>query len=137
MKDFKSIIFEVIDININASPDIYINKNGITFSKKVVEDLNYPANVQYCISAENKVFALRVCKSNETCPVPFSKPKSEQSGTVSTSNKNLVESVKALMPSNYNPDKRYKITGHFDSDGRIMYFDMDTAVEDNFRQIKK
>ena len=47
LKDFKAITFEVIDINVNATPDIFINRNGITFSKRVVEDLGYPANVQY------------------------------------------------------------------------------------------
>ena len=51
MKDFKNITFEIIDINVNATPDIYINKNGITFSRRVLEDLNYPQNVQYSISA--------------------------------------------------------------------------------------
>ncbi len=40
------------------------------------------------------------------------------------------------MPPGYNPDKRYKVTGHFDSHTRTMYFDMDTAVEDFFRQVK-
>lgn len=45
--DFSKINLEVIDINTNADPDIYINQNGITFSKRVLEDLNYPQNVQY------------------------------------------------------------------------------------------
>lgn len=65
MKDFKNINFDIIDLTVNATPDIYINKNNITFIKKVLEDLGYPANVQYCVSAENKVFAVRACKSNE------------------------------------------------------------------------
>ena len=52
MKDFKNISFDIIDLTVNASPDIYINKCGISFTKKVLEDLGYPANVQYCISAE-------------------------------------------------------------------------------------
>ena len=47
--DFSKINLEVIDINTNADPDIYINQNGITFSKRVLEDLNYPQNVQYAI----------------------------------------------------------------------------------------
>ena len=40
--DFKSINLEVIDLNTNASPDMFINNHGITFSKRVLEDLNYP-----------------------------------------------------------------------------------------------
>lgn len=136
MKDFKAITFELIDINVNATPDIYLNRSGITFSKKVVEELNYPANVQYCISAENRVFAVRACKSNENKPVPFSKPKSEQTITVSTSNKNLLEALRAIMPEDYNPELRYKVTGHFDADSRTMFFDMEEAVADLFRQSK-
>lgn len=137
MKDFKAITFEVIDINVNATPDIYINRNSITFSKKVLEDLNYPANVQYCVSAEDRVFAIRVCKSNEAKPTPFSKPKTEQTATLSTGNKNLVETVKAMMPEGYKQTQRYKVTGVFDADSRTMYYDLDTAVVDAFRQPKE
>lgn len=136
MKDFKNINFEIIDLNMNSSPDMYLNKTGITFSKKILEDLNYPANVQYCISPENKVFAIRVCKSNESKPVPFSKPRNEQTATFNTSNKNLIESIRAIMPENYNIERRYKITGYFDAEARTMFFDMDEAVLDLFRQPK-
>ena len=51
--DFSKINLEVIDINTNADPDIYINQNGITFSKRVLEDLNYPQNVQYGFGADH------------------------------------------------------------------------------------
>ena len=63
--DFSKINLEVIDISTNADPDIYINQNGITFSKRVLEDLNYPQNVQYGFDPEHHIFAIRVCKSNE------------------------------------------------------------------------
>ena len=55
--DFSKINLEVIDINTNADPDIYINQNGITFSKRVLEDLNYPQNVQYGFDPAQHVFA--------------------------------------------------------------------------------
>ena len=51
--NFANVNLEVIDINTNASPDIFVNKNGVTFTKRVLEDLNYPQNVQYCIDPEN------------------------------------------------------------------------------------
>lgn len=136
MKDFKNINFELIDINVNSTPDLFINRATITFSKKVLEDMNYPANVQYCISPENRVFAIRACKSNESKPVPFSKPRAEQINTLSTGNKNLVEPIKAMLPEKCKPDQRYKVTGYFDADSRTMFFDMDEVVEDTFRQIK-
>ena len=45
--NFANINLEVIDITTNATPDLFINQNAVTFSKRVLEDLGYPANVQY------------------------------------------------------------------------------------------
>ena len=63
--DFSTLNFETIDANINSYPDMYINQNGITFTKKVLEDLGYPAYVLCLLDAKAKVFAIRMCKSNE------------------------------------------------------------------------
>ncbi len=41
--DFNALNFEILDANTNAYPDIFINQNGVTFTKKVLDDLNYPA----------------------------------------------------------------------------------------------
>ena len=87
--DFSKINLEVIDINTNADPDIYINQNGITFSKRVLEDLNYPQNVQYGFDPAQHVFAIKVCKSNEARATSFSKPRAEQTTTLSCGYKNL------------------------------------------------
>ena len=43
--DFSALNFETIDSNINAYPDIFLNQNGVTITKKVLEDLGYPAFV--------------------------------------------------------------------------------------------
>jgi hypothetical protein len=130
--NFKSINLEIIDLNTNATPDIYINQNCITFSKRVLEDLNYPQNVQYCLDAANKIFDIRVCKANDAKATPFSKPKSEQTTTLSCGSKNLREVV-VTMITNYNAKMRYKITGEYDSENRVMYFDMATAEESFYR----
>ena len=130
--DFSKINLEVIDINTNADPDIYINQNGITFSKRVLEDLNYPQTVQYSIDPAQRVFAIKVCKSNESRAVAFSKPRSEQTTTLSNGNKNLKEVVVKMIPD-YDPKKRYKVTGEYDAENRVMYFDMSTATESAFR----
>ena len=134
--NFSSITLEVIDINTNATPDIFINQNLITFSKRVLEDMNYPQNVQYCMDVANKVFAIRACKGNDAKATPFSKPKSEQTSTLTCGSKNLRETVNALIP-NYNPKKRYKITGQYDNENRVMYFDMATAEESALRNIRE
>jgi hypothetical protein len=54
--------------------------------------------VQYCINGEQRVFAIRACKGTEAKAAQFSKPKTEQVSTVSTSNKNISASVRALLP---------------------------------------
>ena len=130
--DFSAINLEVIDINTNVSPDIYINQNCITFSKRVLEDLGYPQNVQYCADVAHKVFAIRVCKGNETKATPFSKPKAEQTSTLSTGNKNLRDVIGAMIPD-YDAKNRYKVTGEYDSENRVMFFDLTTAKESNYR----
>ncbi len=83
---------EVVDLNTNATPDIYINQSSVTFSKRVLEELNYPQYVQYCVDASQKIFAIRSCKGTETKATAFSKPKTEQNGTVSSSKKTCVTS---------------------------------------------
>lgn len=135
MKDFSSISFELIDPYVNLTPDIFINRGCITFTKRVLEDLNYPAYVQYCINPEQKVFAVRFCKSNEAKAVPFAKPKSEQTQTISTGNKNILEPIKALL-NEYSPQMRYRVKGHFDTENRTVYFDLEQAVEEAFRTPK-
>ena len=130
--DFKSITLEVIDLNTNATPDIYINQSLITFSKRVVEDMNYPPYIQYCTSPSNNIFAIRVCKGTDTKATPFSKPKAEQSSTLTCGSKNLRDVVTAMIP-NFNPKRRYKITGEYDHANKVMYFDMTTAEESNLR----
>lgn len=93
--NFSNINLEVIDTTTNATPDIYINQNGITFSKRVLEDLGYPQNVQYCMDAAQRVFAIRPCKSNEAKATAFSKAKGEQTTTLSCGNKNIHDTVPA------------------------------------------
>ena len=79
--DFNALNFEILDANTNAYPDIFINQNGVTFTKKVLDDLNYPAFVLCQLDAKNKVFAVRMCKSSEQRGYKFSKPKGEQKAT--------------------------------------------------------
>ena len=131
--DFKSINLEVIDLNTNASPDIFINNSGISFTRRVLEDMNFPQNVQYCLDAAHKVFAVRVCKGNDAKATTFSKPKAEQTVTLSCGIKNLREVIITLIPD-YTTKNRYKVTGEYDSENRIMYFDMATAEVCNLRK---
>lgn len=62
--DFDALNFEILDANTNAYPDIFINQNGVTFTKKVLDDLNYPAFVLWR-SLTLMVFAVRMCGSEQ------------------------------------------------------------------------
>lgn len=129
---FSNINLEVIDINTNATPDLFINQTAITFSKRVLEDLNYPQHVQYCVDATNKVFAIRFCKGNEAKATPFSKPRTEQTKTLSVGSKNLRDIIATMIP-NYDSKKRYRIVGEYDPENRVMYYDMAAAEESDYR----
>lgn len=133
--DFSSIKLEVLDISVNAAPEIYINQHGVTFSKRVLEDMGYPQNVAYCIDG-SRIFAIRVAKSNEAKSTPFSKPRNEQSSTLSCNNKNLHDNIAKFIPS-YDPRKRYKVIGEYNAENRTMYYDMTTAEICLFREKDK
>ncbi len=135
--DFSSITLEFVDISTNATPDIYINQNSITFSKRVLEELNYPQNVQFGTDVAQHIFAIKPCKSNEARATPFSKSKAEQTSVLSMSNKNLFEIVTKLVPD-YKPGSgiRYKVTGVLDMENKIMYYDMTSAEVTEFRVSK-
>ena len=135
--DFSSITLEFVDISTNATPDIYINQNSITFSKRVLEELNHPQNVQFGTDVAQHIFAIKPCKSNEARATPFSKPKAEQTSVLSMGNKSLFEIVTKLMPD-YKPGSgiRYKVTGVLDMENKIMYYDMTTAETTEFRAPK-
>ena len=42
----------------------------------------------------------------------------------------------AFIPD-FDPKKRYKVSGEFDAENRVMYYDMTTAVESAFRVSKE
>lgn len=131
--DFSQYNLEVIDINSNATPVIYINVNGITFSRRVLEDLNFPPYVQFCLNVEHHIFAIRVCKGTESKSTQFSKPRAEQKSTLSINNRNMHDTVVKLIP-NYNRRKRYRVEGHYDAENKVMYYDMNEAIESSYRK---
>ena len=134
--DFANITLKVIDISMGNTPEMFVNQNNITFSKRVLEDMGYPAYVQYCVDAENAVFAVRACKGTETRAVTFVKEKSEQTKTLSCASK-IIHDVVTRLIQDYQPKKRYKVVGHYDSENRIMYYDLRDAVISMFFKEEK
>lgn len=134
--DVKSFNFETIDVNMADRPEMTINLNNITFSKRVLDLMGYPAYVQYCVDGDQRIFALRVCKGNESRAAAFSKSREEQTSVLSTTNKNVYEIATKLIEG-YNSRMRYIIEGFFDKDEKIMIFDMKEAKETAPRTIRK
>ena len=133
--NFNELDFEVLDANVNTTPDIFINQSCVTFTKKVVDDLNYPAFIICQIDPKNRVFAIRMCKSNEPRGFKFSKPRNEQKSTVSISSKVLLEPIRQLLGDKCPPDKRYKVKGFWVTEAKTMCFDMNEATQEVFRII--
>ena len=135
--DWSALNYETMDANVNAYQDMLVNVNGVTFSKRVVEDMGYPAYVLCQLDPQHKVFAIRMCKSNESKGFKFSKPKGEQKGTVSISNKNLLEPLRRCMGDKWQNDKRYKVTGFWVADAKTMCFDLNEGVQEEYRSTGK
>ena len=131
--DFNSLSFETIDANVNASPDMFVNTNGITFTRRVLEEMGYPAHVLCQIDVKNRVFAIRGCKSNELKAFKFSKPKEEQKATVNITNKNVLEPIRKCMAGVWQADKRYKVTGFFVAEAKTMCFSLEEGVQEDYR----
>ena len=63
-----------------------------------------------------RVFAIRACKSNEAKGFKFSKPKGEQKGVVTISNKNLLDPLRRVIGEEWVSGKRYKVRGFWVAD---------------------
>ena len=108
--------------------DMYINLNGVTFTKKVLEDLGYPAYVLCLLDAKAKVFAIRMCKSNEPKGFKFFNSRGEQKGVVMISRKNLLEPLRAATGENWVPGKWYRVRSFWVADAKHMCFDLNEGV---------
>ncbi len=119
--------------NVNAAPDMFVNTNGLTFTRRVLEEMGYPQHVVCQIDVKNRVFAIRGCKSNELKAFKFSKPKEEQKATVTINNKNVLEPIRKCMAGKWQADKRYKVTGFFVSEAKTMCFALEEGVQEDYR----
>ena len=97
--------------------------------------LPYPAFVLCLLDAKARVFAIRSCKSNEPKGFKFSKPRGEQKGVVTISNKNLLDPLRAVTGEDWIPSKRYKVRGFWVADAKTMCFDLNESVQEDFRPV--
>ena len=83
----------------------------------------------------SRVFAIRSCKSNEPKGFKCSKPRGEQKGVVTISNKNLLDPLRAVTGEDWIPGKRYKVRGFWVADAKTMCFDLNEGVQEDFRPV--
>lgn len=108
---------------------MYVNQTGLTFSKKLLEDMAYPAYVRPLIDAKNKAFAVQICKQGDDKAMKFSKPRSEQATGCSISNNALFRTVRTVMGNAWQDTMRYRITGIYGPTAKAMIFDLSSAEE--------
>jgi hypothetical protein len=136
-KNFNEFNFEVIDVAVQGTPDMYVNINGLTFSKKLVEDMNYPAFVRPLVDAENKALAIQICKQTDDKAIKFSKPRGEQNGSINIASNVLLRTTRTMMRDEWKNDNRYKITGIYFSEVKAMVFDLTSSKEMTAFRIRK
>jgi len=131
--DFNALNFETLDANTGSSPDIFFNQNGLTFSRRVVEELGYPAQILCQLDAKNRVFAIRACRKDESRAFKFSKAKEEQKSTICISNRNLLDPLRKCTADIWKKGQRYKVTGFWVADAKVMCFDLSEGEPMSYR----
>jgi hypothetical protein len=134
--DISKLNLQVIDANMNMFPDMYVNTTGVTFTKRILEEMNYPAYVQFSADTDSKVFGIKACRGVDRGAQPFSKPRGEQTYTINCSNKNILEPIREMMRGFWKVSRRYKVTGIM-LDGKTMIFVLPEGVEQEFRAQKE
>lgn len=127
MKDFKDFNFSVIDVNMGAVPTMTINLNGISFNGKALDVLGSPEYVKPLLDAENKAFAIQVCKEKDGHAMKFTK-NSSGAGFSSTCN-TIRSALRRLMGDEWREDKRYEMEGVYFPDAKAVVFDLSAAKQ--------
>ena len=76
-----------------------------------------------------------VGKFDYTKGFKFSKPRGEQKGVVTISNKNLLDPLRAVTGEDWIPGKRYRVRGFWVADAKTMCFDLNEGVQEDFRPV--
>ena len=127
MKDFKDFNFAVIDVTMGAVPTMTINLNGISFNGKALDVLGNPEYVKPLLDAENKAFAIQVCKEKDGHAMKFTK-NSCGAGFSSTCN-TIRAALRRLMGDEWREDKRYEMEGVYFPDAKAVVFDLSAAKQ--------
>ena len=126
---FKDFNLEVVTVERSRFEfSMTVNKNFITFSKGIVQELDYPSHVLIAFNKETKVMGIQACRAKTRGSFSFSKPESEQKRTVQMMNKNLRETLFYIMDE-WNESKRYKIEGIHIPEDKAFIFELSKFEE--------
>lgn len=125
-KDFSKFNFTVIDVTTGAAPQMTVNLNGISFSSRTLEVLGNPAFVKPLLDADNKAFALQVCKESDARAMKFTK--NTQTGGYSSTCSIIRHALRKLMET-WKDSMRYEMDGVFFADAKAVVFDLAAAKE--------
>ena len=101
------------------------------------EQVTYPIPPLFCVCWMRKRGYLRSVPARATNRrgFKFSKPRGEQKGVVTISNKNLLDPLRAVTGEDWIPGKRYKVRGFWVADAKTMCFDLNEGVQEDFRPV--
>lgn len=126
-KDFSKFNFTVIDVTVGAVPEMIINLNGVSFSKKTLEVLGNPDFVKPLLDADNKAFAIQICKEKDARAMKFTA--NTQAGGYSSTCTTIRHALRHLMGAAWKDGMRYEMTGIYFADAKAVVFDLSDAKE--------
>jgi len=129
LKDFNKFNFEVIDVTMSSVPEMTINLNGITFNAKTLDLLGNPGFVRPLLDAENKAFAVQVCKEKDDRAMKFSKTDNLRGGGFSSTCNAIRATLRHLMADSWKDEMRYQMTGVLFPEAKAIVFDLSRAKE--------
>ena len=127
LKDFSKFNFTVIDVNTGSAPVMTVNLNGVSFNAKTLEILGSPDFVKPLLDAENKAFALQVCKEKDGRAMRFSR--STQAGGYCSSCNTIRHVLRRLMGDAWKDSMRYEMEGVYFAEAKAVVFDLASPKE--------
>lgn len=126
-KDFSKFNFNVIDVSVSTVPEMTINLNGISFNAKTLAVLGNPEYVKPLLDAENKAFAIQVCKDKDARAMRLNSntQSSGHSGTCTM----IRHVLRRLMGNAWKNNMRYIMEGVYFADAHAIVFDLSAAKE--------
>lgn len=121
---FEDYNFEVINVETTGENILTINKNSINFDRSIADLLGYPIHVKPLLDRGNKIFAIQSCKGTMAKALPFSKPETQQRGSIKVQSLAIRSTLKELMKESWEKDNRYQIKGIFNKENKAFIFDL-------------